>query len=62
MDTAFYEIGTESECFVCVREKSELEANTKKSADDFAEALTTFLATDTGAERKKAVIDIFLSS
>lgn len=62
MDTTFYELGTEFECLVCAREKSEAEAKAKKSADDFEEALATFLITNTGAERKKRAIDIFLSS
>lgn len=62
MDTTFYEIGPESECSLCAREKIESAAKAKKAADDFDEALTTFLTTDTGTDRKKAAIDIFLSS
>ena len=62
MDTKFYDLGSESECIVCQREKAESDERAKQSADDFAEALTTFLTTDTGAIRKKAVLDIFLSS
>jgi len=62
MDTMFYELGGESDCIVCQREQSESDAQAKQSADDFAEALTTFLTTDTGACRKQAVLDIYLSS
>ena len=62
IDTTFYELGGESDCIVCQREKSESYARAKQSADDFTNALTTFLTTDTGAYRKKAVLDIYLSS
>jgi hypothetical protein len=62
MDTTFYELGSESDCIVCQQQKEESDARAKKSADDFAEALTTFLTADTGAEQKQAVLDIYLSN
>lgn len=42
-------------CIVCQQERAESDALAKQSADDFAEAMTTFLTTDTGTHRKQAV-------
>lgn len=61
MDTTFYEVGCENECVICLNERHEKDEKQSRNDDDFNDALATFLIADTGKDRKKAVLDIFLN-